>query len=110
MENNKIRQPQRWNELSIKDKISYIIAIMMIASGMLMAFLSFFLNAFNISTGVLLYVAQAFLCGGSIIGVSAYLKSKWLEIDTRASDKIERFIEEWQEAQSNINDKPRRKN
>lgn len=108
MENNKISQPQRWNELSIKDKISYVIAIMMISSGMLMAFLSFFLNAFNISTGVLLYVAQAFLCGGSIIGVSAYLKSKWLEIDTRASDKIERFIEEWQESQSN--NKPRRKN
>ena len=41
MENNKIRQPQKWNELSIKDKISYVIAIMMIASGMLMAFLSF---------------------------------------------------------------------
>ena len=57
---------------------------------------------------MLLYVAQAFLCGGSIIGVSAYLKSKWLEIDTRASDKIERFIEEWQEAQSN--NRPRRKN
>lgn len=108
MENNKIRQPQKWNELSIKDKISYVIAIMMIVSGMLMAFLSFFLNAFNISTGVLLYVAQAFLCGGSIIGVSAYLKSKWLEIDTRASDKIERFIVEWQEAQSN--NKTRRKN
>lgn len=108
MENNKIRQPQKWNELSIKDKISYVIAIMMIVSGMLMAFLSFFLNAFNISTGVLLYVAQAFLCGGSIIGVSAYLKSKWLEIDTRASDKIERFIEEWQESQSN--NKTRRKN
>lgn len=53
MENNKIiRQPQRWNELSIKDKISYVIAIMMIVSGMLMAFLSFFLNAFNISTVV----------------------------------------------------------
>lgn len=109
MENNKIRQPQKWNELSIKDKISYIIAIMMIASGMLMAFLSFFLNAFNISTGVLLYVAQAFLCGGSIIGVSAYLKSKWLEIDTRASDKIERFIEEWQ-SNNNNNNKTRRKN
>lgn len=109
MENNKIRQPQRWNELSIKDKISYVIAIMMIASGMLMAFLSFFLNAFNISTGVLLYVAQAFLCGGSIIGVSAYLKSKWLEIDTRASDKIERFIEEWQ-SNNNNNNKTRRKN
>lgn len=110
MENNKIiRQPQRWKELSIKDKISYVIAIMMIASGMLMAFLSFFLNAFNISTGVLLYVAQAFLCGGSIIGVSAYLKSKWLEIDTRASDKIERFIEEWQSNNNNIN-KTRRKN
>lgn len=108
---NKIRQPQKWNELSIKDKISYIIAIMMISSGMLMAFLSFFLNAFNISTGVLLYVAQAFLCGGSIIGVSAYLKSKWLEIDTRASDKIERFIEEWQaQSNGNNNNKPRRKN
>lgn len=78
----------KWNELCVKDKIAYIIAMVMIASGILIAFLSFFLNAFNIATGVLIYIAQTFTVGGSIIGASAYFKSRWMEFDTKASNTI----------------------
>ena len=36
---------KKWNDLSVKDKISYITAFALIISGILIAFLSFFLTA-----------------------------------------------------------------
>ena len=82
----------KWNELCIKDKIAYIIAMVMIASGILIAFLSFFLNAFNIATGVLIYIAQCFTVGGSIIGVSIYFKTKLGEFQSKSMVSIEELI------------------
>lgn len=100
-----MKQYNKWNELCIKDQIAYVIAIVMIASGILIAFLSFFLNAFNIATGVLIYIAQTFTVGGSIIGASAYFKSKWMEFDTRADNIISDKINEIGAKISNKKDK-----
>ena len=86
-----IHHDKKWVELSIKEKLSYITSIIMIGSGILLAFLSFFLNAHNIATGVLIYIAQTFLVGGTLIGASIYLKSKWLEFDSRIQDEITRL-------------------
>ncbi len=90
-----------WGDLNIKDKLSYIVAFVLIGSGVLIAFLSFFLNAYNIATGVLLYIAQAFVIGGGLVGASVYFRSKWLEFNTNAKkeiddrfDAIERHIKE----------------
>ena len=82
----------KWNELCIKDKIAYIIAMVLIGSGILIAFLSFFLNAFNIATGVLIYIAQCFTVGGSIIGVSIYFKTKLGEFQSKSIVSIEELI------------------
>lgn len=82
-----------WHGLSIKDKISYIVAFILIGSGIIIAFLSFFLNAYNIATGVLLYIAQAFTIGGGLIGASVYFRSKWLEFNTNAKKEIDQRIE-----------------
>lgn len=83
-----IHHDKKWVELTIKEKLSYITSLIMIGSGILLAFLSFFLNAHNIATGVLIYIAQTFLVGGTLIGASIYLKSKWLEFDSRLQDEI----------------------
>lgn len=83
-----IHHEKKWVELTIKEKLSYITSLIMIFSGILLAFLSFFLNAHNIATGVLIYIAQTFLVGGTLIGASIYLKSKWLEFDSRIQDEI----------------------
>ena len=83
-----IRHEKKWVELTIKEKLSYITSLIMIGSGILLAFLSFFLNSHNIATGVLIYIAQTFLVGGTLIGASIYLKSKWLEFDSRIQDEI----------------------
>lgn len=86
-----IHHDKKWVELSIKEKLSYITSIIMIGSGILLAFLSFFLNAHNIATGVLIYIAQTFLVGGTLIGASIYLKSKWIEFNSTIQEEITRL-------------------
>lgn len=86
---------KKWNDLSVKDKISYIIAFTLIVSGILMAFLSFFLNAYNIATGVLIYIAQCFVIGGGLIGANVYFRTKWIEFNTNAKKEIENEIKKY---------------
>ena len=83
----------KWKDLGVKDKIGYLVAFAMIGSAILLAFLSFFLNAYNIASGVLLYIAQCFLIGGSLVGANVYFKSKWLEYDTKSATKIKEQVE-----------------
>lgn len=78
----------KWQTLGIKDKFQYVIATLLVISGIVIAFLSFFLNAFNIATGVLIYIAQTFVTAGGIFGVSIYFKSKIGEFETKADNKI----------------------
>lgn len=87
-----MRDIMKWKELPIKDRISYYVALGLICSGILLAFLSFFLNAYNIATGVLIYIAQCFVIGGGLIGANVYFKTKWIEFDTRAKNEIQRQI------------------
>ena len=83
----------KWKDLSIKDRISYYVALSLIGSGILLAFLSFFLNAYNIATGVLIYIAQCFVIGGGLVGANVYFKSKWIEFNTHAEKEIQKEIE-----------------
>ena len=83
----------RWKDLCIKDKIQYVMAILLIVAGVVMAFLSFFLNAFTIASGTLIFIAQSFITAGGIFGVSVYFKSKIGEFSSNATDKIEQLIE-----------------
>lgn len=84
---------EKWNDLSVKDKISYYVAFALISSGIILAFLSFALNAYNIATGVLIYIAQCFVIGGGLTGANVYFKSKWVEFDTRAKNEIKNEID-----------------
>lgn len=88
---NKSRE--KWSMLGIKDQIQYITAIVLILSGVVIAFLSFFLNSFNIATGVLIYIAQAFVAGGSIFGVSIYFKTKLGEFKSDTVGEIQKAIQ-----------------
>lgn len=79
---------KKWSDLAVKDRISYIVAFILIVSGILIAFLSFFLNAYNIATGVLIYIAQCFVIGGGLIGANVYFRTKWIEFNTQADNYI----------------------
>lgn len=87
---------KKWSDLSIRDKIGYMVAIGLILSGIVLAFLSFFLNAYNIATGVLIYIAQCFVIGGGLVGANVYFKSKWIEFNTHAEQEIKQKIEKFE--------------
>lgn len=83
---------EKWKDLGIKDKIQYIMAIVLILSGIVLAFLSFALT-FNIATGSLIYISEAFMTAGGIFGVSIYFKNKMGEYYTQSMKEMERLIE-----------------
>lgn len=83
---------EKWRELGIKDKIQYIIAITLFVSGIILAFLSFALT-FNIASGTLIYIAQAFISGAGIFGVSIYFKSKLGEFKSDTTEMIEKIVQ-----------------
>lgn len=84
---------ESWKELGFKDKAQYTTAMILIASGIIIAFLSFALIQ-TISSGVLIYIAQAFTAGGAIFGVSIYFKNQLIEAHGETMDKVKELIED----------------
>lgn len=82
---------EKWIDLGYKDKAQYVTAMTLIASGILIAFISFAIT-YTIASGVLIYIAQAFICGGSIFGVSIYFKSQLGEFDSRQQTQLNEII------------------
>ena len=84
---------ENWKELGFKDKAQYITAMILIASGILIAFLSFAWIQ-TITSGVLIYIAQAFTAGGAIFGVSIYFKNQLIEAHGETMNKVKELIED----------------
>ena len=83
---------ENWKELGFKDKAQYTTAMILIASGIIIAFLSFAWIQ-TITSGVLIYIAQAFTAGGAIFGVSIYFKNQLIEAHGETMDKVKELIE-----------------
>lgn len=77
---------------SIKEWIQYGSAIAMLASGIILAFLSFFLNNYDIADGVLWYISQALIYAGGIFGVSIYFKTRLGIFENRTKREISDLI------------------
>ena len=84
---------ENWKELGFKDRAQYTTAMILIASGILLAFVSFFL-IHTITSGVLIYIAQAFTAGGAIFGVSIYFKNQLIEAHGETINKVKELIED----------------
>lgn len=84
---------ENWSQLGFKDQVQYITAMVLIASGILIAFLSFFM-IHSIASSVLIYIAQAFIAGGAIFGVSIYFKNQLIEVHGETMEKVKQLIED----------------
>ena len=84
---------ENWKELGFKDKAQYTTAMILIASGIIIAFLSFALIQ-TITSGVLIYIAQAFTAGGAIFGVSIYFKNQLIDAHGETMTKVKELIED----------------
>lgn len=79
-----------WNELDFRDKVAYSVAIILICSGIIMAFCCFFMTKdHNITDGVLFYTAQTFVTGGSLLGIGVWVKGKFGEINNYIHNKLD---------------------
>lgn len=88
---------ENWKDLGFKEKTQYVSAIALIASGVILAFLCAIFNFWDITTGVLLYVAQAFVAAGSIYGVSMYFKNSLGEFESKVENDLERRLKRYEE-------------
>ena len=61
---------------NVREGLQYGAAIGMLVSGVVLTFLSFFLNNYVVSDGVLWYVSQTLVYSGAIFGVNVYFKTK----------------------------------
>ncbi len=84
---------ESWKELGFKDKSQYITAMILIASGIVIAFLSFAM-IHTITSGVLIYIAQAFVAGGAIFGVSIYFRNQLIEAHGETMSAVRQLIED----------------
>lgn len=82
---------------NIKENIQYGTAIAMVGSGIILSFLCFFLNQYNITDGVLWYMSQALVFCGAVFGLNLYMKSRLGEMETRLKDIVKSMFEEKKE-------------
>ena len=82
---------EKWKELGIKDKIQYIIAVVLFISGIALAFLNFAISL-TVATGSLIYISEAFITGAGIFGVSIYFKSKLGEFRNDVEEIVDKAV------------------
>jgi hypothetical protein len=79
---------------NLRESLQYGTAIGMVVSGILLAFLSFFLNGYNISDGVLWYISQALVYSGAIFGVNIYFKTKLGNFESHVKEEIANIVKQ----------------
>lgn len=82
---------------NVRESLQYGTAITMVVSGIILAFLSFFLNGYNISDGVLWYVSQALVYSGAIFGVNIYFKTKLGNFESKVKTDIADIVKQVKE-------------
>ena len=73
----------------IKDFIMIISALVTLASGIVLSFLSFFLSRYQIHESVLWYFAQTLMYAGSCFGIGAYVRNFEKKIENNNKDRKE---------------------
>ena len=83
---------------NVREGLQYGTAIGMVVSGIILAFLSFFLNNYVISDGVLWYISQALVYSGAIFGVNVYFKTKLGNFESKVKDELANMLKELKES------------
>lgn len=78
------------DSFSIKEKVQYTTAIGFLCTGIILCFLSFFLNEYDIENGVLFYLGTATTFTGAVFGINLMIRNQVIEAETRINNKIDR--------------------
>jgi hypothetical protein len=77
-----------------KENIQYITAIGFLISGIVMCFLSFFLNEYDIANGPLFYLGTATTFCGAVFGINLMVQNQVMHAEARINHRVDQRIEE----------------
>ena len=72
-----------------KENIQYTTAIGFLVSGIILCYISFFLNEYDINSGVLFYLGQAVIFCGSVFGLNIMIKNQVFQAETKIRKELE---------------------
>ena len=76
-----------------KETTQYITAIFTLFTGIVMCFLSFFLNNHDIETGVLMYFGQSLIFCAAVFGINLMIKTKVMEAETKIRNEVDKRLD-----------------
>lgn len=74
--------------MGIKERIQYHTALTFLLTGIVMCFLSFFLNEYDIENGVLFYLGTATTFCGAVFGLDIMIKNQVIKAESHIIDHI----------------------
>ena len=76
-----------------KETVQYITAICTLASGVIMCFLSFFLNKYVVHDSALWYFGETLAFAGSVFGIGIYVNHQIKKAELNIHNDVDRKLE-----------------
>ena len=76
-----------------KETVQYITAISTLVTGVIMCFLSFFLNKYIIESSVLMYFGQTLIFCGAVFGINMVIRTKVLEAESNIRKEVDKRLD-----------------
>lgn len=72
-----------------KENIQYTTAIIFLITGIILCFLSFFLNEYEVDRGSLWYLGQSVAFCAAVFGINLLVKNEMLKVEERLNRKVD---------------------
>lgn len=73
-----------------KENVQYTTAIVFLFTGIVICFLSFFLNEYDVGGGALTYLGEAVAFTGGVFSINLYVRKKVEEAELRINNRMDR--------------------
>ena len=73
-----------------KENIQYTTAIVFLFSGIVMCFLSFFMNEYDVGNGALAYLGEATAFCAGVFSINLYVRKKIAEAEMRINNRMDK--------------------
>ena len=72
-----------------KEKIQYTTAVGFLITGVVLCFLSFFLNEYSVDQGSLWYLGQSVAFCAAVFGINLLVKNEMMKVEERLNRKVD---------------------
>ena len=76
-----------------KENIQYTTAIVFLFTGILICFLSFFLNEYDVGGGALTYLGESVAFCAGVFSINLYVRNKVAEAESRINNRMDRKMQ-----------------